>query len=71
MGGDFNVVLKLEEKQGRSNKISALMHDFGCFLSENDLIDIPAKNGLFTWSNKRDGGGCINEKLYRFLFSQD
>lgn len=65
MGGNFNVVLRIEEKYGGRNRISDAMNEFGRFRA-NDLVDIQTKNGLFTLTNRRKGACCILEKLYRF-----
>ena len=38
-------------------------------ISDLDLIDLPLKNGKYTWSNRRLGASCIAAKLDRFLVS--
>ena len=52
--GDFNMIARLEEKQGgrnRSNRDGNILKDF---IQNNWLIDLPSNNGLFTWNNKRE-----------------
>lgn len=53
--GDFNMIERMEEKQGgrsRSNKDGNILKDF---IQNNWLIDLPSNNGMFTWNNKREG----------------
>eukprot|EP00253_Pinus_taeda_P008572 PITA_08572 len=70
-GGDFNMIVRMEEKQGgRDNGIrdGHLLKDF---IQSNWLIDLQSNNGLFTWTNKRDGIQHIASRLDRFLVSDN
>jgi len=71
VGGDFNMIARTEEKQGgRNNGIrdGNLLKDF---IQSNWLIDLPSNNGLFTWTNKREGAQNIASRLDRFLVSDN
>ena len=69
--GDFNMTASTEEKQGgnsRANSDGNLLKDF---INNNWLIDIPTSNGLFTWTNKREGLQQISSRLDIFLISDN
>ena len=53
--GDFNVVLRKEEKHGGNNPVFRAMEDFKNWIQKDSLIDITTKNGIYTWNNKRKG----------------
>ena len=38
-------------------------------MADLDLLDIPLRNGKYTWSNKRTGIGHVVERLDKFLVS--
>ena len=67
IGGDFNMVRFPSERFG-SNSFSSAMHDFSDFISER-LIDLPIKEGTFTWSNSREVAS--QSRLDRFLLSSN
>ena len=54
-GGDFNMIIKLEEKQGGRTRLDQENHHFNDFIHNNSLIDLPFCNGMHTWSNRRAG----------------
>lgn len=45
--------------------------DFGSFITESGLIEIPFKTGEFTWTNRRSGFLNIAERLDRFFVAGD
>ena len=45
------------------------MCEFSNFISEQGLIDLPLKEGTFTWSNSREVAS--KARLDRFLFFAD
>ena len=55
IGGDFNVVLCMEEKKGGSNQVCKTMEDFKDWIQKDSLMDIKTKNGIYTWNNRRKG----------------
>jgi len=70
-GGDFNMIAKLEEKQGGRNRGNRDGNTLKNFIQNNWLIDIPSNNGMFTWNNRRDGAQQIASCLDRFLLSDN
>lgn len=69
VGGDFNMITRLEEKRGgrcRGSQEGSLLKDF---IQTNWLIDLPFNTGVFTWSNRRAGNQQIASRLDRFLLS--
>lgn len=68
LGGDFNAILRLEDKKGGFGKVLQSQKDFCSFVERNSLFEIPISNGNFTWTNRRKGFGSIAEKLDRFFF---
>ena len=68
IGGDFNVVRFPSERLG-ANSFSSAMLDFSDFISEHNLIDLPLKDGTFTWTNSRVVASW--SRLDRFLLSSN
>eukprot|EP00253_Pinus_taeda_P011111 PITA_11111 len=71
IGGDFNMITKLEEKQGCRAKLEQENGHFKEFIQNNSLIDLQFCNGTHTWSNRRIGKHQIASKLDRFLISDN
>ncbi|XP_074301220.1 uncharacterized protein LOC141632581 [Silene latifolia] len=67
--GDFNVVLKMEERLGSDHIHLVDMQEFGQCLDSCGLADHPATGCQFTWNNKQ-GNGLRLAKLDRILASQ-
>lgn len=67
--GDFNLVLRLEEKKGGLSHLDPSSE----LLRENvdllHLIDIKLANGIFMWNNRRGGEDAILQCLDRFIVS--
>ncbi|GMJ05382.1 hypothetical protein HRI_004207400 [Hibiscus trionum] len=68
LGGDFNAIVGMEEKQGRSWNFAA-MEVFRDFIQLSKLVNLPLKGGAFTWSNNRDPPTFV--RLDRFLVDTD
>eukprot|EP00253_Pinus_taeda_P003053 PITA_03053 len=71
IGGDFNMITKLEEKIGGRNRLDPESSHFKEFIQNASLIDMPFSNGTFNWSNRRAGRHQIASKLDRFLLSDN
>eukprot|EP00253_Pinus_taeda_P002079 PITA_02079 len=71
IGGDFNMITKLEEKIGGRNRLDPESSHFKEFIQNASLIDMPFGNGAFTWRNRRAGRHQIASKLDRFLLSDN
>ncbi|GLJ08364.1 hypothetical protein SUGI_0087290 [Cryptomeria japonica] len=67
MGGDFNVILDLIEKNGGVRKITKDMLDFRNFMQRIEFIECKLTKGWFTWMNRRKGFSNIAERLDIFL----
>lgn len=59
VGGDFNIVLNIEEKIGGLPIQDADHQDFDICIQNCDLFKIHFKGNPFTWWNKRVGNDCI------------
>jgi exonuclease III len=70
VGGDFNMILTLEEKRGGKKRLEQDSIKFQEFLDLHKLVDIENGNGTFTWMNKRTGPQQIACRLDRFLLSE-
>jgi len=55
IAGDFNMITNLSKKKGGIRKLDKDSEDFLATIENLNLIDIPPRNGLFTWTNKRGG----------------
>ncbi|KAL5848629.1 hypothetical protein ACOSQ4_006642 [Xanthoceras sorbifolium] len=67
IGGDFNEILRWEEKSGglfRSHKAISL---FRGAVDDCNLVDVGFRRHDFTWSNKQKGDKLIQEWLDKFL----
>lgn len=63
--GDFNNITNLAEKIGGNRTISNYMIEFNRFLSEGNLISIPASYVPFTWCNGHKDNTISYERLER------
>ena len=59
LGGDFNMILSLEEKIGGTKKMEQDSGNFKTLIDLLKLVDIENSNGTFTWSNRRSGAQHI------------
>eukprot|EP00253_Pinus_taeda_P021345 PITA_21345 len=71
IGGNFNLITKLEEKRGGCAKLDLGNGHFKEFIQNNLLIDIQLCNGMHTWRNRRAGRHQIASKLDRYLISDN
>ncbi|PPS01651.1 hypothetical protein GOBAR_AA19006 [Gossypium barbadense] len=69
VGGDFNAILNLSEKEGGRSKPKVFIEEFCNILEELKLTDIKPCNGWFTWTNNREGDRLVKERLDRFVAS--
>lgn len=72
-GGDFNEILKTDEKRGGIPKNINFLCDFKDALQDCDVCDLGCQGYPFTWSNKRYGDGdvLIEERIDWFLCTRD
>eukprot|EP00253_Pinus_taeda_P032477 PITA_32477 len=71
MGGDFNMIKSLLEKEGGIRILSKDSLEFQTFIDNRSLVDTETNNGLFTWNNKREGESQVASKLDRFMILED
>ncbi|KAL5750859.1 hypothetical protein ACOSP7_025462 [Xanthoceras sorbifolium] len=69
IGGDFNEVLRDEEKVGGRFRSHAAISSFRDAIDSCRLVDIGYQGSLFTWSNRQNGDSLIQERLDRVLCS--
>jgi exonuclease III len=70
LGGDFNMIIGLEEKKGGTCMLGNDNEKFHRTIGLLNLIDIETDNGPFTWSNRRLGTQHVSSKLDHFLISE-
>jgi hypothetical protein len=70
LGGDFNMILTLEEKRGGKKRLEKDSAKFQEVLDLHKLIEIENGNATFTSTNKRTGPQQISCRLDRFLLSE-
>jgi mannosylglycoprotein endo-beta-mannosidase len=71
LGGDFNMILTLEEKTGGIKRLEQDSGKFKALIDQLKLVDIENNNGIFTWSNRRTGNQHIACRLDRFLVTEE
>ncbi|KAL4280035.1 hypothetical protein GQ457_03G016680 [Hibiscus cannabinus] len=71
LGGDFNEILSLSEKQGGSQKPYHQLTDFRECLLRNDFADCKPSRGWFTWMQSGPRISPIRERLDRFVACKD
>ncbi|WOK94055.1 hypothetical protein Cni_G02757 [Canna indica] len=71
IGGDFNSILRHEEKSGGASFSSHMTEDLLHFTSSGCLLEFPTSGPPFTWSNKRPHPNLIEKVLDKFLTSAD
>jgi len=70
LGGDFNMIIGLEETNGGTGTLGNDSEHFNCIISLLKLIDVEIDNGSFTWSNRCLGAQHVSNTLDRFLISE-
>lgn len=67
IAGDLNLTLHMEEKRGGTIVRDPAREWVEDLMQDWDLLDIPSKNGKYTWSNKRICPGHIAARFDRCL----
>lgn len=65
VGGDFNIFVSEEERQGSNKKRTREMADFAEVINDCQLLDVGAYNPKFTWAR-----GDIFERLDKGLLGE-
>jgi len=71
VGGDFNVIMNEEEKQGGMDFTQYEALDFGQCINNCALMELKYSGSKFTWWNGRIEGGCIFKRLDRVFGNQE
>ena len=69
--GDFNEILRLDEKSGGNDKNIQRVSEFREAVQDSTLADLGYKRYQFTWCNGRDGQHFVEERLDRFLCNEE
>ncbi|KAH0650293.1 hypothetical protein KY284_030205 [Solanum tuberosum] len=71
VGGDFNVIMNEDEKQGGLNFTQYEAMDFSQCINNCALIEMKYVGSKFTWWNGRIEGECIFKRLDRVFGNQE
>ena len=67
VGGDFNTIVRLDERTGGNGRLSQDSLAFGEWINGLSLIDMGFKGGRFTWRRGRTQSTFIAKRLDRVL----
>ena len=65
------MILNLDEKRGGIRRLDLDSQAFQRMIEDLNFTEIPTKNGIHTWNNKRGETCQIASRLDRFLLSED
>ncbi|XP_026455082.1 uncharacterized protein LOC113356225 [Papaver somniferum] len=68
--GDFNCVLRNEEKKGGAIPRTTAVNEFSDWLDDNSLFEAESLGSKFTWSNRQSGVRRIISKLDRAVINE-
>lgn len=71
IGGDFNEISNLSEKEGGRARVQRQMDLFNEMMESCGLRDLGFSGDIFTWRKGSKGSSWIREKLDRFLGNND
>lgn len=67
VGGDFNTIIRLDERTGGNGSLSPDSLAFGDWIHRNSLIDMDFNGNKFTWRRGRVSSSFIAKRLDRVL----
>ena len=67
IGGDFNTILRIDERSGGNGQLSPDSIAFGNWINENSLIDMGFRGSSYTWRRGREERWCVAKRLDRVL----
>ncbi|XP_026433404.1 uncharacterized protein LOC113330807 [Papaver somniferum] len=67
--GDFNCILRLDEKKGGLEPRTSAINEFSDWLDDNNLFEADALGTKFTWTNRQSGTDIILSKLDRVVIN--
>ncbi|KAG7564109.1 Ribonuclease H domain [Arabidopsis suecica] len=65
IGGDFNTIVRLDERMGGNGHLSSDSLEFGDWINEMALIDMGFRGHKFTWRRGRVEQTCVAKRLDR------
>lgn len=68
--GDFNSILDTHEKKGGKLPLQIACSEFLSWSNVNSLIHLDTNGAQFTWTNKREGGAFIAQRLDRAICNE-
>jgi exonuclease III len=71
LGGDFNMIMSLEEKKSKSKRLEQDNGKFKILPEQLKFVDIENNNGTFTWSNRRSRNHHVACRLDHFLVTKE
>lgn len=69
--GDFNEIMHFNEKNGGNDRELSMITDFREDVQDCNLRDLGCNGYPYTWSNRRFGTHFIEERLDKFMCSND
>lgn len=67
IGGDFNTIVKLDERSGGNGKLSQDSLTFGNWINDMSLIDMGFSGSQFTWKRGKSANTFVAKRLDRVL----
>ncbi|XP_026448006.1 uncharacterized protein LOC113348446 [Papaver somniferum] len=67
--GDFNCILRLDEKNGGLEPRTSAINEFSDWLDDNNLFEADSLGSKFTWTNSQSGTNRIISKLDRVVIN--
>ncbi|XP_026378660.1 uncharacterized protein LOC113273107 [Papaver somniferum] len=68
--GDFNCVLRNDEKKGGRDVLTSSINEFSDWMEENGLFEADSLGSKFTWTNGQSGVRRIISKLDRAIINE-
>ena len=67
VGGDFNTILRLDERTGGNGRLSSDSLAFGDWINELALVDMGFRGNTFTWRRGKETSNLVAKRLDRIL----
>ncbi|XP_026383959.1 uncharacterized protein LOC113279480 [Papaver somniferum] len=67
--GDFNCILRLDEKKGGLEPRTSAVNDFSDWMDDNNFFEADSLGTKFTWTNRQSGSDRIISKLDRAIIN--
>ncbi|CAA7042518.1 unnamed protein product [Microthlaspi erraticum] len=67
IGGDFNTIVRVDERTGGNGRLSPDSLEFGSWINEMSLIDMGFRGNRFTWKRGREARFFVAKRLDRIM----